>query len=96
MPYVLTRAGRVFYAERGEGPPVVLLHATLHEHRDFDAVAGPLAAAGYRVLAVDWPGHGNPDAVLDAGHVVFATDPDGFLAQVRPFLMSVSPAGRPR
>jgi len=58
MPIIQTRAGRVFYAEQGRGRPVVLLHATLHDHTDFDAVAGPLAGAGHRVLAVDWPGHG--------------------------------------
>ena len=58
MPLVQTRVGQVFYAEQGSGLPVVLLHATLHDHTDFDAVAGPLAAAGFRVLAVDWPGHG--------------------------------------
>ncbi len=57
MPYVVTRAGRVFYEERGCGLPVVLLHATLHDHRDFDLVAGPLAER-YRTIAVDWPGHG--------------------------------------
>ncbi|MEV6478839.1 alpha/beta hydrolase [Streptomyces sp. NPDC051576] len=58
MPYAQTRAGQVFYDEQGSGPPVVLLHATLHDHTDYDAVAGPLAAAGHRVLAVDWPSHG--------------------------------------
>jgi pimeloyl-ACP methyl ester carboxylesterase len=58
MPYVRTRAGQVYYAAQGDGPPVVLLHANLHDHTDFDAVAGPLAGAGYHVLAVDWPGHG--------------------------------------
>jgi pimeloyl-ACP methyl ester carboxylesterase len=62
MPFVQTRAGQVFYAEQGSGSPVVLLHATLHDHTDFDAVAGPLAAAGHRVLAVDWPGHGRSPA----------------------------------
>ncbi|MFB9833833.1 alpha/beta fold hydrolase [Actinoallomurus acaciae] len=61
MPFVQTRAGRVFYTEQGSGPPVVLLHATLHDHTDFDAVAGPLADAGHRVLAVDWPGHGQSE-----------------------------------
>lgn len=69
MPFVQTRVGRVFYAEQGGGLPVVLLHATLHDHTDFDGVAGPLAAAGYRVLAVDWPGHGHsatPDGPVTA------------------------------
>ncbi|MGW6198719.1 alpha/beta fold hydrolase [Kribbella sp. NPDC055110] len=69
MPFVQTRVGQVFYAEQGSGLPVVLLHATLHDHTDFDAVAGPMAAAGYRVLAVDWPGHGRsatPDIPVTA------------------------------
>jgi pimeloyl-ACP methyl ester carboxylesterase len=57
MPYVPTRAGDVFYEDRGRGAPVVLLHATLHDRQDFDLVAGPLAEH-YRTIAVDWPGHG--------------------------------------
>jgi pimeloyl-ACP methyl ester carboxylesterase len=69
MPFVQTRAGQVFYAEQGSGLPVVLLHATLHDHTDFDAVAGPLAAAGYRVLAVDWPGHGRSGMPAGLGPV---------------------------
>jgi len=32
----------------------------LHDHRDFDQVAGPLAER-YRTIAVDWPGHGRSD-----------------------------------
>ncbi|MGQ0831953.1 MAG: alpha/beta fold hydrolase [Microthrixaceae bacterium] len=54
---VETRTGRVHCAETGSGPPVVLLHANLHDHRDFDGVAGRLAEH-HRVVAVDWPGHG--------------------------------------
>lgn len=69
MPFARTRAGQVFYAEQGSGLPVVLLHATLHDHTDFDAVAGPLAAAGYRVLAVDWPGHGRSEMPAGSGPV---------------------------
>lgn len=61
MPYVPTRAGRVFYDERGTGLPVVLLHATLHDHRDFDAIAEVLSS-DHRTIAVDWPWHGRSDA----------------------------------
>lgn len=62
MEHVLTRAGRVSYTNFGSGPPIVLLHATLHDRRDFDAIA-PLLGERYRVIAVDWPGHGDSDAV---------------------------------
>src|SRR5260370_5885959 len=60
MSFVTTTAGRVFCEERGSGVPVVLLHATLHDHRDFDLVAGPLATR-YRTIALDWPAHGRSD-----------------------------------
>ncbi|GAA1683724.1 alpha/beta fold hydrolase [Fodinicola feengrottensis] len=60
MPYVSTTAGRVFYRERGAGPPIVLLHAALHDHTDFDLIAEPLSA-DHKVIAVDWPGHGESD-----------------------------------
>jgi pimeloyl-ACP methyl ester carboxylesterase len=61
MSFVSTRAGRVFYRERGEGPPVVMLHATLHDGHDFDAIA-PRLAERYRTIAVDWPWHGDSDS----------------------------------
>ena len=66
---VSTRAGRVHIAERGEGPPVVLLHATLHDHRDFDPIAAKLAAQ-FRVLALDWPGHGRSDPAVPTAELL--------------------------
>lgn len=74
MPDVMTRAGRVSYRERGTGPPVVMLHAALHDHRDFDPIAEPLARR-YRTIAVDWPAHGEsaaPPAGMELGGVLFA------------------------
>ena len=65
MRFVATRAGRVGYSDDGSGPPIVLLHATLHDHRDFDAIA-PMLSREYRVIAVDWPGHGTSDALSPA------------------------------
>jgi pimeloyl-ACP methyl ester carboxylesterase len=62
VPFAATTAGRVFYTERGSGVPVVMLHATLHDHRDFDPVAAVLATR-YRTIALDWPGHGRSDPV---------------------------------
>ncbi len=64
MPFVITSAGRVFYEHRGSGPPVVLLHATLHDHTDFDPVARELAGR-YTTIAVDWPGHGQSDPISE-------------------------------
>jgi len=57
MPFVSTRFGEVFYESQGEGVPVILLHATLHDHHDFDTVATQLAKK-YHIIAVDWPWHG--------------------------------------
>ncbi|MEV5652380.1 alpha/beta hydrolase [Nocardia sp. NPDC052254] len=57
-----TRAGLVHVAECGAGPPLVLLHATLHDHHDFDPIADRLATH-FRVIAIDWPGHGLSDPV---------------------------------
>ncbi len=65
---VATRLGPIVIHEAGVGAPLVLLHAIGHDHRDFDAIAPRLATHG-RVLAVDWPGHGDspmpaqPDSV---------------------------------
>lgn len=51
--------------DAGEGPAIVLLHAGVADRSMWDDHVAPLAAAGFRVLAVDLPGFG--DAVLPAG-----------------------------
>ncbi|HTZ12832.1 MAG TPA: alpha/beta hydrolase [Mycobacterium sp.] len=58
---VQTRAGEVAYSDVGDGPVVVLLHATLHDRHDFDAIV-PSLRRDHRVIAVDWPGHGDSPA----------------------------------
>lgn len=63
MPTIETRAGKVAYCEEGTGPPVVLLHATLHDRHDYDTIV-PELARRYRTIAVDWPGHGESDKNL--------------------------------
>jgi pimeloyl-ACP methyl ester carboxylesterase len=62
MTTIQTRAGRVAYRESGSGPTVLLLHATLHDRHDFAPIVEALAKR-YRTIAVDWPGHGESDAV---------------------------------
>jgi pimeloyl-ACP methyl ester carboxylesterase len=46
------------YSESGDGPVVLLLHAGIADRRMWDEHLEPLAAAGYRVVAVDLPGFG--------------------------------------
>jgi pimeloyl-ACP methyl ester carboxylesterase len=58
---VETRVGKVAYSDVGEGPAVVLLHATLHDRHDFDPIVERLKR-DYRVIALDWPGHGESPA----------------------------------
>jgi pimeloyl-ACP methyl ester carboxylesterase len=51
---------RLHYVERGDGPPLVLLHGVGTMIEDF-ALSGTLARAGvrYRVIAFDRPGYGH-------------------------------------
>ncbi|MFQ6027045.1 MAG: alpha/beta fold hydrolase [Dehalococcoidia bacterium] len=59
--YVNIGGVNVHYIQAGEGPTVLLLHGlgtsliTWHQNVD------PLVAAGFRVLALDLPGHGDSD-----------------------------------
>jgi len=57
MAKVQTRVGPVSYSDDGAGPVLVALHAALHDRHDFDPIV-PALAGSYRVIAVDWPGHG--------------------------------------
>jgi pimeloyl-ACP methyl ester carboxylesterase len=57
MATMQTSLGTVSYTDEGSGPPIVLLHAALHDRTDFAPVTEALAK-GRRVLALDWPGHG--------------------------------------
>lgn len=47
----------------GAGPPVVLLHAGVADRRMWADLLAPLAAAGYRAVAMDLPGYGDAPAV---------------------------------
>jgi pimeloyl-ACP methyl ester carboxylesterase len=52
----------ISYADDGSGPPVLLLHAALHDRTDYSSVHDALAR-GRRVIALDWPGHGESPSV---------------------------------
>jgi pimeloyl-ACP methyl ester carboxylesterase len=60
MPMAMTQTSvaTVSYTDEGAGPPVLLLHAALHDRTDYAPVTTALAN-GRRVIAVDWPGHGS-------------------------------------
>lgn len=55
--YAPTPRGPVHYAEAGEGPPLLLLHATPRSHRAFRHML-PLLAPHFRAIAIDAPGYG--------------------------------------
>jgi 2-succinyl-6-hydroxy-2,4-cyclohexadiene-1-carboxylate synthase len=52
IPYGMRSTGPV------DGPMVLLLHGFAGSSLDWDGIAASLAAAGYRAVAVDLPGHG--------------------------------------
>jgi pimeloyl-ACP methyl ester carboxylesterase len=54
------------------GPTVLLLHGFLEHAHAWDFVAPRLAAAGFRVLALDWRGHGDTQWVGAGGYYHFA------------------------
>jgi pimeloyl-ACP methyl ester carboxylesterase len=56
--YFQTSYGRIAYYIQGKGTNLVLLHAAGHDHKDFDAIL-PELIKRYRVISIDWPGHGN-------------------------------------
>jgi pimeloyl-ACP methyl ester carboxylesterase len=58
MPYVDVNGLRLYFEERGEGPPLVLLHGGLLTiELSFGAVI-PVLAEHHRVIAVELQGHG--------------------------------------
>ncbi|KAE9362660.1 alpha/beta hydrolase fold protein [Stipitochalara longipes BDJ] len=57
MPSISTKAGDVSYSISGSGPPIVLLHATLHSSHDFDSII-PKLSLHHQTIAIDWPWHG--------------------------------------
>jgi pimeloyl-ACP methyl ester carboxylesterase len=63
------------YVEWGppQGRPVVCAHGLTRNARDFDALATALAAAGRRVVAVDFPGRGSSEWLPDPALYVSPT-----------------------
>ena len=49
---------RLVVLDDGAGPPLILLHAGIADHRAWDGMVPPLVAAGYRVIRFDARGFG--------------------------------------
>ncbi len=62
LAYAYTDRGSLHYAEAGQGPALLLMHATPGSWRAMAALM-PLLAAHFRVIALDTPGYGNSDPV---------------------------------
>jgi pimeloyl-ACP methyl ester carboxylesterase len=59
--YVDIEGVKVHYVEGGEGPAVLLVHGLGTSLITWRQNFGSLVSAGYRVLALDLPGHGDSD-----------------------------------
>ncbi|MFH8729449.1 alpha/beta fold hydrolase [Streptomyces termitum] len=72
----VTLSGREWtYAGAGPGPSVLLLHGLAGHCGEWDALAGALAADGYRVLALDQRGHGESERRPgDVSRAAYASD----------------------
>ena len=92
--FASVEGGRLYYTEAlPQGAPrgtVVLLHGASGNQANMTAaLAGPLAARGYRVLAFDRPGHGWSERILGRA----ASSP---AAQARMIAEAMRAAGAPR
>jgi 3-oxoadipate enol-lactonase len=56
--HVEVPGGRLLVVDEGTGPPIVLLHAWVADHRAWDAVVPPLVSEGYSTVRYDMRGFG--------------------------------------
>jgi haloalkane dehalogenase len=63
--YVDWEGLRIAYVDEGEGPALVMLHGEPTWSFLFRTMMPPLLAAGFRCVAVDYPGFGRSDKPLD-------------------------------
>ncbi len=63
--YVEVAEGQVHYRAMGEGPALVLVHQAPWASIQYRRVMPLIAAAGYRAVAPDLPGHGLSDPLAD-------------------------------
>lgn len=79
MPTIQCDGADCYYEDRGEGPPVVLLHGAMAGLRFFEPQLAGLSDA-HRTIALDFRGHGRSEKTA-SGHTVagYARDLDAFL-----------------
>jgi pimeloyl-ACP methyl ester carboxylesterase len=84
MPTLDTPAGTIAYEERGSGETIVLLPSGAHDRHDFDPLLEQLGDR-FRIVAVDWPGHGESPAGPDpASAMGFADAAEALVAALAP------------
>jgi len=81
----VTRSGiNVHYLEAGEGPAVLLVHGLATSMVTWYCNIDALVSSGYRVLALDLPGHGDSDKPKDLNY-----DPASAAELIRQFLVEL-------
>ncbi len=81
----VSRGGiKVHYLEAGEGPAVLLVHGLGTSMVTWYCNIDALVSGGYRVLALDLPGHGDSDKPKDLNY-----DPAGAAELIRQFLVEL-------
>lgn len=73
---------RLHYVDEGIGPPVVMFHGEPTWAFLYRKVAVPLLAAGYRVIAPDFPGFGRSDKPIDPAFYSYDNHTAAMLAVV--------------
>jgi pimeloyl-ACP methyl ester carboxylesterase len=63
MSYVFAGGVRIYYEEAGEGQPMVLVHGATQDTLSWHDNIDYFAERGYRVFAIDQPGHGKSGLV---------------------------------
>lgn len=67
-----TRYGQIAGFDAGQGPTVLLVHGWGERAASLGALIRPLAGAGYRVVGIDMPGHGDSVTVSEPNLYVAA------------------------
>lgn len=68
MPYAYPGGLRIYYEVEGSGDPILLIHGAAQDTLSWRFNIPVLAEAGYRVYAIDLPGHGK-SALPPAGPI---------------------------